>query len=300
LGDGREVAVGKGSLGNVLLEQRRSPEALAAYEEARERFSQLREPGSVAIYWHQTGITYHEMGDQEAAEEAYRKALSIFVQTNDASGQARTPVQMGGLYDDLLDRPEEAVALYRQAADKYIQIDYMADEGRAWNNLGETLHRLQRLDEARQVIHRAIECYAPYGHSVQPWTAWSVLTNIETDAGNPDAAAEARQQAVTAYLAYRRDGGENYDIEGRVALDVTQALLTGEAAAIGGELQQVADDPETPDWLQPFIQALQAIVAGSRDRRLAEAPEFDLGMAAEILLLIETLEKVEQGDHPSR
>jgi hypothetical protein len=56
-------------------------------------------------------------------------------------------------------------------------------------------------------------------------------------------------------------------------------------------LQQYAADPETPDWFQPFIQALQAIVAGSRDRRLAEAPELHYQMAAEILLLIDTLEK---------
>ena len=40
-----------------------------------------------------------------------------------------------------------------------------------------------------------------------------------------------------------------------------------------------------------FIRALQAIVAGRRDRTLADAPDLDFGMAAEILFLIETLEK---------
>ena len=37
---------------------------------------------------------------------------------------------------------------------------------------------------------------------------------------------------------------------------------------------------------------LQAIVAGSRDRTLADAPELNYSMAAEILFLIETLEKL--------
>jgi hypothetical protein len=37
--------------------------------------------------------------------------------------------------------------------------------------------------------------------------------------------------------------------------------------------------------------ALQAIVAGSRDRTLADAPDLTYTMAAEILFLIETLEK---------
>ena len=45
LGDDREVAVGKGQLGTVRLEQRRYGEALAAYAEARERFTALDEPG---------------------------------------------------------------------------------------------------------------------------------------------------------------------------------------------------------------------------------------------------------------
>ena len=41
----------------------------------------------------------------------------------------------------------------------------------------------------------------------------------------------------------------------------------------------------------PEADALQAIVAGSRDRTLADAPSFSPTMAAEILFLIETLEK---------
>ena len=43
--------------------------------------------------------------------------------------------------------------------------------------------------------------------------------------------------------------------------------------------------------LRPFIQALQAIVAGSRDRTLADAPDLDYSMAGEILFLLELLQK---------
>ena len=61
----------------------------------------------------------------------------------------------------------------------------------------------------------------------------------------------------------------------------------GEAAFL---LEQLGVNPETA-WLLPFIHALQAIVAGRRDRTLADAPDLDYSMAAEILFLIETLEK---------
>ena len=61
-------------------------------------------------------------------------------------------------------------------------------------------------------------------------------------------------------------------------------------AAPASLLQQLAADPEAAA-LRPFIQALQAIVAGNRDRALADAPELDYTMAAEILFLIETLDE---------
>ena len=152
LGDDREVAVGKGQLGTVRMKQRRYPEALAAYEEARERFTQLDEPGTVAVSWHQTGMVYQEAGQPEAAEDAYRKSLAIKVRLGNVAGQASTLGQLGNLYDDVLGRPEQAVAFYRQAADKYVELGDEANEGLVRNNLAETLRKLRRFDEARQEI----------------------------------------------------------------------------------------------------------------------------------------------------
>lgn len=285
----RDVAVGKGQLGTVRMLQQRYPEALAAQEEARRRFTQLDEPGSVAVSWHQTGRVHQEAGQPEAAEEAFRKSLAIKVRLGNVAGQAGTLVQLGNLYDDALDRPEEAAAFYRQAADEYVEIRDVANEGRTRNNLANTLHKLRRLDEARQEILRAIECKKGLGHAGSVWNAWHILAEIETDAGNPGAAAEAKRKSIACYLAYRRDGGENHHPDGRIALTVTQVLRAGNAPEAASLLQQLADDPKRSRLL-PFVRALQAIVAGSRDRTLADAPELDHTMAAEVLFLIETLE----------
>ena len=249
LGDDREVAVGKGQLGTVRMEQRRYQEALAAYAEARERFTQLDEPGTVAVIWHQTGMVYQEAGQPEAAEDAYRKSLAIEVRLGNVAGQASTLGQLGILYDDVLGRPEEAVAFFRQAADKYVEIGDAANEGTARSNLAIRLRKLRRLDEARQEIRRAIECKAQFGHASEPWKTWAILADIETDAGNPAAAAEAKRKAIACYLAYRRDGGENHSTAGRICLAVTQSLLAGDPAAAASLLQQLAADPEAA-WLR--------------------------------------------------
>lgn len=296
-GSERDVAVGKGQLGTVHMLQRRYKEALEAHEEARGRFTRLDEPGSVAVSWHQTGMVYQRAREPEAAEDAYKKSLALNVRLGNVAGQAGTLGQLGNLYDDVLGRSEEAVAFYRQAADKYVALVDEAAEGRQRNNLGEALRKLRRYDEAREAITRAVERKAQFGHASQPWTTWAILAGIETDAGNPTAAADAKRKAIECYVAYRRDGGENHYTDGRIGLAVTQALLTGDPGAASSLLQQTAASPGLSASLRSFIEALQAIVAGSRDRTLAAAPELDHTMAAEILFLIETLEK--PGERPT-
>ena len=69
---------------------------------------------------------------------------------------------------------------------------------------------LQRYDDARQALQRAIECRKLFGHAAQLWTTWALLHKLEqAPTGNAPAAADAWQQAVQCYLAYRRAGGES-------------------------------------------------------------------------------------------
>jgi tetratricopeptide (TPR) repeat protein len=291
LSDYRQVAVGKVQLGTVRMLQHDYKAALAAYDEARERFTRLDEPSSVASCWHQIGNVYQDTGAPEAAEDAYRESLKIEVRFGNVAGQASTLLQLGNLYDGALGRAEEAVSFCRQAADRYGEIRDRVNEGHTRSNLGDTLRKLRRFDEARLEIDRAIACKARFGHASEPWKTWGILADIETDAGHVYAAAEAKQKARACYLAYRRDGGENHNTDGRICLAVTQHLLAGDAAAAAAMLQQLATEPKLLAGLGPFIQALQAIAAGSRDRKLADAPVLNFSMAAEILLLIETLEQ---------
>jgi hypothetical protein len=85
-------------------------------------------------------------------------------------------------------------------------------------------------------------------------------------------------------VAYRCEGGE-FEYGSIISLDFTKHLLAGDLAAAASLL------PETD--ADPFIQALKAIVAGSRDRTLAAHPELDYRVAGEILFLLETLEKLQ-------
>jgi tetratricopeptide (TPR) repeat protein len=284
----RSFAVNKHQLGSIRLHQHRYAEALEAYNQAREAFLRLNEPGSVASVWHQIGTVHQLAGQPEAAEESYNKSLTIEVQIGNQDGQASTLLLLGILYSNSLQRPEDAVAFCQRAAMIYREIGDLAKEGIALSNLADSLAKLQRFEKARQTIHRAIDCKASFGHTTEPWTSWALLASIETAADNGAAAAEARHQAIDAFLAYRRDGGENQFRSGRLTLAVRQALASGDPAEVASPLQQLAAAPQTASML-PFLTALQAITAGNRDRSLAEDPVLSYDQAAEVLLLIETL-----------
>jgi tetratricopeptide (TPR) repeat protein len=232
---------------------------------------------------------HQEAGQPQAAERAYRESLAITVRLGDVAGQAGTLNQLGSLYQYILDRSEEAAAFSRQAADKYVQIEDTAGEGRARNNLANTLRQLGRYSKARQEIRRAIACKESFGHAAAPWNAWAILADIELADGDPAAAAAARQKAIELFLAYRRDGGENHEGGGRLCAAVTEALLADSVQEAAGMLAELRSRPNPPASVPPLLDALEAILGGRRDPSLAQHPDLYYTYAAEILLLLETL-----------
>jgi tetratricopeptide (TPR) repeat protein len=288
-GDQRSAAVGKSKLGTAQQYQLWHKGAISVLTEARDIFLNLNEPGSVATIWHQIGILHEADGQPEEAEKAYNEALAITVRLGNHREQAGTLLQLGNLYNNLLSRPEDAAAFYLRAVEIYAAVGDLKGEGFASNNLANNLCGLYSFDAARKAAKRAIECNLAFDHVAEPWTTWDILCSVEQKAGNPVAAEEAQIQARAAFLAYRRDGGENQSLPGQLALSVRQSLSTGEHKSAALILQQLADEPKMADGLS-FVRALQAITAGSRDRSLAEDPALHYKQAVEVLLLIEALE----------
>ncbi len=287
LDDVRGVAVKKGQLATVRLLQNHYAEALQGNQEALALFGQLNEPGMMAVAWHQIGIVHRQRGDYPQAEQAYRHSLSIKVQQGNRAGEASSLAELGILYD-AWNRPEQAVAFCRQAMDIYQQLGDLAGEGRQRNNLADTLIKLGRYDEARPELLRAIECKQAFGHAATPWNVWNILHDLELASGNPAAARDARRQALQAYLAYRRDGGENHSGAGRLAEAVWQAMQQSDRSEIGKTIAQLLERPDLQEH-HAFLHALQTILAGGREPSLAEDESLSYDMAAELAWLLERL-----------
>ena len=286
----KHAAIGKGQLGTVRLSQERYEDAIKAHNEAREIFESLGDLDMVAVAYQQTGAVHEEIGQFEEAEQSFKKSLAIAVEQKNLLDQAKNLGRLGSFYAKV-GRTDEAVTSLQQSAEKYVEIKNMADEGRVRGNLSITLITLKRHKEARQEIQRAIECFKPYGHSVEPWRAWDKLREIELADDNQEAAAQAREQAIQLYLAFRRDGGEDQNPGARLCTLFDDAMGGQPPDEVKKHLDEVAKDPKIPDEGKLLISKLQFVLTGSREKKLASDPNLNYIDAAEILFLLEKLEK---------
>lgn len=291
LGNTRQLAVTKGQLATVLKNQKHYANALQGYQEVLQLFQQLDELDAVAIAWHQIGMVHCDAGEYPQAEKAYRQSLSIKSRQGNRAGEASSLAELANLYFEW-NRLEQAVSFYRQAADLYVQLGDLRYEGFVRNNLAQILIHLQSYNQARSELQRAIECDKAFGHVAQPWTAWSVLHDLEQASGNLHAAREAQQWALVAFLSYRRDGGENHSNSGRLSLAVGQALKRGDTAEVAQQIEQLLSDPSGMVEHKNFLHKLQAILVGERDLALAEDEGLHYQLAAELILLLEGLREV--------
>ncbi len=286
----KHAAIGKGELGTVRLTQERYEDAIKAHNEAREIFESLDDLNMVAVAYQQTGAVHEEIGQFEEAEQSFKKSLAIAVEQKNLLDQAKNLGRLGSFYAKV-GRTDEAVSFLQQSAEKYVEINNMADEGRVRGNLSITLITLKRYEEARQEVQRAIECFKPYGHSVEPWRALDKLREIELADRNQEAAVQAREQAIQLYLAFRRDGGEDQNPGARLCTLFDDAMGSQPPEEVKKHLDEVAKDPKIPDEGKLLITKLQSVLTGSREKELASDPNLNYIDAAEILFLLEKLQK---------
>lgn len=287
VGDMRTVAVCKGSLGTIYSAQEEYPKALESYTEAQSIFESLGEQKSVATAWHQIGIVYRKDDQFEEAEWAYRQALAISVKQNDLAGEARSLNELGTLYDSW-DRLEEAVKCHRRATQIAVKLDDQSKEGLSRSRLADTLIKLERYDEARREVMRAIECVKPYGYAAEPWQIWAILQNLEQVTDNPQAAAQARQQAFNSYLAYRHNRGQSSTTVAQFCDLAAQVIPLGKIAQVEQLLAEYSEKDAPPSF-KLLLSKLQAVLHGDRNPALVDDPNLEYDDAVELQLLLEAL-----------
>lgn len=290
-----DAAVYRGLLGSIRLDQGRLDEALVYTEEAKEAFKSIAEPGNLANIECQIGRIHARAARYHDAEDAFRRALQISSAQSDDATEASALHELGHLFERQ-ERLEDAVGAYRQAAQRRHQLGNALGEAQSRGNLGQVLRRLGRLDEARDQLVSALALHGPGGHAAEPWKLWRGLEELELDAGNGNAAREARSRALDSYRAYRSNGGEPAGDGARAVVYFGQYLIENGAEAL---IEALINLPGIPDQFMPTLQALRVIAAGGRDVALLEDPGHHPMNAVELEILLGSLLQAETTPPPT-
>lgn len=77
---------------------------------------------------------------------------------------------------------------------------------------------------------------------------------------------------------------------GPLCAQTALAVKAGMSSEAHAKFEQLKSQDSVPTWLKTLLPKLQAILMGSRDPALADDPALDYDDAAELILLLETLE----------
>jgi len=147
---------------------------------------------------------------------------------------------------------------------------------------------LKRYDEARDEIKRAIDCKSHFGHAAEPWTAFYILYDLEIATGKPKAAEQAWQQAFSAYLSYRKDGGYGKSNSAQIVEMFKNGIERGNSSELETMLEQ-ASNMDLPGYTKLLFSKLKLVFDGNRDLSLAMDSWLDYQDAVELHLLLEGL-----------
>ena len=108
---------------------------------------------------------------------------------------------------------------------------------------------------------------------------------------------QARKQSIQLYLSFRRNGGEGQNPGGRLCTLFKDAMEKQPPEDVRKHLNEVAKDPKIPAQGKLLVSKLQSILTGSREVELASDPNLDYIDAAELLFLLEKIERLESGSY---
>jgi tetratricopeptide (TPR) repeat protein len=158
------------------------------------------------------GSTDLWLGRQESAGERLQRALAMFQQAGDRSGEARTELSLGllarrqGRYESSVNHHERSLALSRQTVD-------IVGEARALTNLGITDARLGHHPAAAELLRHALGLCRRAGDKFGEAHTLTNLGLVEQHLGRLDLAAGHHRRAAALFRQLGNRHGEAHTLD---------------------------------------------------------------------------------------
>lgn len=281
LNDLRCQGVILGQLGLLAMRERGKDwfaEAEKNYRAALALFTQLREPASEAVIWHQLGRVYQETGQLSDAERHYRESARIKEECGDLAGAARSWNQLANLANNA-SNPVAAEMWCRKAIDGFRAVGDRISPSKVLYNLADVLRNQPgRLAEARQLAEEALAIDATLDlGAAEIWKTYGILAEIvekeasEFTPSGGSAVASATTGAQNQAREYRRLAREaRRNFAGtRHQLRRHAPLIFGTVMAVQDLDQRKALEGELPaleqrGWTK-LVAAIRRILTGETD-----------------------------------
>ena len=157
-----------------------------------------------------------DLGTLRMRQQCYAEALTANhgarerVETLGTPGSVAIDWHQIGMVHREAGQFDQAERAHRQALTIWVQQNERAGEAASLLELGCLYGDMGRMEHAASCAGPT-SARNPTATPLHPGRPGPSSDNLETTAGNPQAAAEARWEAMRLFLAYRRDGGENHD-----------------------------------------------------------------------------------------
>jgi CHAT domain-containing protein/Flp pilus assembly protein TadD len=167
------------------------------------------------------GTTQYQNNQIEAAIETWQKALTLYRQQQDFSGESLTLGRMGLAYEALEDYPQ-AVDYFEQTLAIAKKIDNIQLEASILGNLGNNYLRLSNYPRAIEAYQQSLTLWRQLGDRAAEGQVLRGLGNVQIALGNYDKALDFHQQSLAITRSFNDREGLIYSYNSLGAISANQ------------------------------------------------------------------------------
>ncbi|MGI5289882.1 AfsR/SARP family transcriptional regulator [Nonomuraea polychroma] len=207
LGDLGAQAHAYHSLGGAASDLGRTHEALEYVSRAVELFRVVGDLDNQAQAMRYVSYELNRQGRTAEALALTEQALELFTVSGDARGQATTLNDVGW-YHMQLGHFQQGLERCESAVERLADLGFRRGESAAWDSVGYARHRLGQFQQAITAYRRAAELRNSMGARYPEASSLGRLGDVHLDAGEPEAAREAWQAALTILTDLRHPAAD--------------------------------------------------------------------------------------------
>ncbi|MBF0376533.1 MAG: tetratricopeptide repeat protein [Desulfamplus sp.] len=195
------IAVTYHQLGCVAHQQRKFQQAEEAFQKALQIYIEFNARYEQAKTYHQLGIVAQEQRKFQQAEEAFQKALKIKIEFNDRYSQAYTYHQLGIVAQEQR-KFQQAEEAFQKALEIKIEFNDRYSQASTYHQLGIVAEEQRKFQQAEEAFQKALEIKIELNARYEQAKTYHQLGIVAQEQRKFQQAEEAFQKALEIFIEF--------------------------------------------------------------------------------------------------